>query len=119
MGPSLNHDEIINILERETVKYADKRISHNFTGWNKAMQYRFPDIDAWFVIHMADGQPQPPQMLEGPLAKPEIQYEMHSAVLKAMDEGVINGMQAYQQRRLKTKAAFGDLMKLQALNKVS
>ncbi len=68
---------------------------------------------------MNDGTPQAPERLEAPLDKPEIQYEMHSAVLKAMDEGVINGMQAYQQRRLKTRAAFGDLMKLQSLNKVS
>ncbi len=119
MGPSLDHDEIMAILGRETGKYADERIAHNFTGWNKAMQYRFPDIDAWYLIRMADGTPQAPERLEAPMDKPEIQYEMHSAVLKAMDEGIINGMQAYRQRRLKTKAAFGDLMKLQALNKVS
>ena len=119
MGPSLEHDEIIAILSRETEKYADERIAHNFAGWNKSMQYSFPDINAWYLIRMSDGKPQAPEQLESPIEKPEIQYEMHSAVLKAMDEGIINGMQAYQQRRLKTKAAFGDLMKLQALNKVS
>ena len=119
LGPSLAHEEIMSILERETGKYADKRISHNFAGWNKAMQYRFPDVDGWYLIPMEDGSPGSPRKLKVPLDSPEIQYEMHSSVLKAMDEGTINGMQAYQQRRLKTKAAFGDLMKLQALNKVS
>ena len=119
LGPSLIHDEVMVILERETGKYADKRIAHNFAGWNKAMQYRFPDIDGWYLIPMEDGKPGNPRKLENPVERPEIQYEMHSSVLRAMDEGSINGMQAYQQRRLKTKAAFGDLMKLQALNKVS
>jgi hypothetical protein len=118
LGPSLDHGEVMEILERERAKYADGRIAHNFAGWNKAMQYRFPDIDGWYLIPMVDGVPELPRRLEGPLEKPEIRYEMHSSVLRAMDEGAINGMQAYQQRRLKTQAAFGDLMKLQALNKV-
>ena len=119
LGVSLDHDEIMTILDRERLKYADERIAGNFTGWNKTMQYIFPDIEAAFLIRMVDGQPQPPEMIDSPEPKPEIQYEMHSAVLKAMDVGEMNGMQAYQKRLLKTKAAFGDLMKLQALNKVS
>ena len=119
LGPSLEDEEILAILNRERLKYADARIADNFTGWNKTMQYIFSDNDAAFLIRMVNGEPQPPEKIGSPEPKPEIQYEMHSAVLKAMDVGEMNGMQAYQKRLLKTKAAFGDLMKLQALNKVS
>jgi len=119
LGPSLDHEAVMEVLHRERGKYADERIAHNFSGWNKVMQYRFPDIDGWYAIRMKDGEPQPPECLSEPLRKPEIQYEMDTAVLRAMDEGTMNGMQAYQKRLLKTKASFGDLMKLQALNKVS
>jgi hypothetical protein len=114
-----DHQEIMKLLADETVKYADKRISQNFAGWNKAMQYTFPDADAHYVIRFAEGEPCAPEKLPEPLEKPEIEYIMDTAILRAMAAGELTGMQAYQQRKLKTKAAFGDLMKLQALNKVS
>ena len=118
-GPSLDDEEIHAILRREAVKYADERIVHNFAGWNRSMQYTFPDVGRWYLISFSDGLPGDPERLDEPMPSPDIEYEMDSGVLKAMDEGEINGMQAYQKRLLKTKASFGDLMKLQALNKVS
>jgi hypothetical protein len=35
-----------------------------------------------------------------------------------MTRGEISGQQAFQQRRLKLKASFPDMMKLQSLNRV-
>ena len=118
-GPSLSDEQIGEILQREASRYADERIAHNFSGWNKSMQYSFPDVERWYLIPIEDGAPGTPRRLESPLSKPDIEYEMDSCILKAMDQGQINGMQAYQKRLLKTKAAFGDLMKLQSLNKLN
>ena len=118
-GPPLDDGEIDAILRREAVKYADQRIVHNFAGWNKSMQYTFPDVGRWYLIPFSEGLPGEPERLEEPLPSPDIEYEMDSCILRAMDTGRINGMQAYQKRLLKTRASFGDLMKPQSLNQVS
>ena len=43
---------------------------------------------------------------------------MSSWVLKSLSEGGLSGEQAYLKGLLRLKASFGDMMKLQALNKV-
>jgi putative sterol carrier protein len=116
-GPSIRGEELSALLEEQRVKFADPKIAHNFRGWNKAMQYYFPDIDEYHVIVIEEGEAQPPEKLDEPMKNPEIHYEMSTQVLRAMTRGELSGFQAYQQRKLKLRAAFGDMMKLQALNK--
>jgi aldehyde:ferredoxin oxidoreductase len=115
---SLEDGELMFILEDDVQKYGHPSISHNFRGWNKDMLYYFTDLDRYYVIRFVDGRAEKPEKLDGPLEKPEITYEMDSRVLKAMSEGELSGEQAYLKRLLRMKASFGDMMKLQSLNKV-
>ena len=82
------------------------------------MQYRITDSEAFFAIQFIDGNPQPVEALDKALEKPDIQYTLTSATLQAMSSGKINGLQAYQQGKLKVQASFSDLMKLQSLNRL-
>lgn len=117
-GPSLSHQEIIEILEKDAKKYIDKKIAHNFSGWTKKMQYHFTDINTYYKIEFINGIPQQPQKLDKPLKNPEIAYEMDTRIIKAMSNGKLTGEQAYLKRLLRLKAPFTDMMKLQALNKL-
>ena len=116
-GPSIRGEELTALLEEQREKFSDPAIARNFRGWNKAMQYYFPDIDEYHVIFIEDGEARPPEKLDEPIKNPEIHYEMSTGALLAMTRGELSGFQAYQQRKLKIRAAFGDMMKLQALNK--
>ncbi|MFH2008677.1 MAG: aldehyde ferredoxin oxidoreductase N-terminal domain-containing protein [bacterium] len=115
---SVDPDELMRILVTEQGKFGLEGIRHGFRGWNKTMQYHFPDLGAYYVIRFVDGEAQPPERLEGPAPHPEISYELDTWTLAEMSAGRLSGEKAYFKRRLRIKAAFADMMKLQSLNKV-
>ena len=116
-GVSVRGESLRAILETERSKFGLATVSHNFQGWNKQMQYHFPDIGEHWLLRFVDGEAQPPEQLAAPVAKPDIHYEMNTWTLKAMSAGELSGEKAYLTRQLRIKASFGDMLKLQSLNK--
>jgi hypothetical protein len=114
----VNGEELAKILEEQRRKYEDPRVAGSFKGWNKTMQYHFTDTNEYWVMKLVNGVPQPAEKVPGPLEKPEIQYDMDTETLKAMNNGELSGMAAFQQKKLKLKASMPDMMKLQALNRI-
>ncbi|HEY3450661.1 MAG TPA: aldehyde ferredoxin oxidoreductase N-terminal domain-containing protein [Myxococcales bacterium] len=116
-GVSVAGEELRAILETEQAKFGLESIRQNFAGWNKQMQYHFPDLGEHWLLTFVDGQAQKPVKLDAPLPKPDINYEMDSWTLKSMSAGELSGEKAYLTRQLRIKASFGDMLKLQSLNK--
>jgi putative sterol carrier protein len=114
----VDSEQLMQLLDEQRLKYSDERVARNFKGWNKAMQYHFTDTGEYYLIRLENGEPLPPERLETPLEKPDIQYEMDTETLRAMTRKELSGLQAYQQKRLKLKASMSDMMKLQSLNKI-
>jgi hypothetical protein len=114
----MSREELLDLLEEQSRRYADPRVAGNFRGWNKAMQYYISDFGEYFVIRMEEGVAQTPEPLAAPLERPEIGYQMDSGTLRAMTRGEISGEQAFRRRRLKLKASFSDMMKLQSLDRL-
>ena len=114
----MDPDELMRILETEQSKFGLEGIRRNFQGWNKTMQYHFPDTGAYYVIRFVDGEAQPAELLDGPATRPEISYELNTWTLAEMSAGRLSGEKAYFKRQLRIKASFADMMKLQSLNKV-
>ncbi len=117
-GTSVRGEKLEAILVTEQGKFGLEQIRKNFAGWNKQMQYHFPDIGEHWLLTFVDGQAQRPVRLDAPLPKPDISYEMDTWTLEAMSAGRLSGEKAYLTRRLRIKASFGDMLKLQSLNKV-
>jgi hypothetical protein len=117
-GVSVSSDELLALLAADQVKFNHPDVRHNFAGWNKTMQYTFPDTGELYVIRFVDGEAMPPEKVAGPVKGAEIAYEMNTWTLAAMSRGELSGEQAYLRRQLRIKAPFGDMMKLQAINKV-
>ncbi len=67
---------------------------------------------------MVEGVAQAPEPLGEPLQRPEVSYQMNSETLRAMTRGEITGQEAFRKRRLKLKASFQDILKLQSLDKL-
>lgn len=113
---SVPTDELELILIAEQSKFGRDSVRRNFTGWNKTMQYYFPDLDAYYAIRFVDGEAQPPERLDAPIPRPDIGYEMSSATLRALSTGELSGERAYLSRLLRIKAPFADMLALQSLN---
>jgi aldehyde:ferredoxin oxidoreductase len=117
-APAMSREELLQLLEEQRSRYAHPRVVHNFLGWNKTMQYHISDFDEYFAIPMIDGVAQAPEPLSAPLERPEVSYQMDSETLRAMTRGEISGQEAFRRRRLRLKASFADIMKLQSLDKL-
>jgi aldehyde:ferredoxin oxidoreductase len=116
-GTSVRGAALQAILETERSKFGLESVRRNFSGWTKVMQYHFPDIGEHWVLRFVAGAVSAPERLAVPVAKPDIHYEMDTWTLKAMSAGELSGEKAYLTRRLRIKASFGDMLKLQALNR--
>jgi len=114
--PAISRSQLLELLEEQRRKYAHPRVAHNFRSWNKQLQYYISDFDEYFLFRMIDGVAQRPEPLAGALDKPEISYQMDSETLRAMTRGEITGQEAFRGRRLKLKASFQDMLKLQSLD---
>jgi aldehyde:ferredoxin oxidoreductase len=115
-APSMSREELLQLLQDQRLKYGHPQVAHNFRGWNKVMQYYISDFDQYFAIRMVDGVAQGAEPLSGPLERPQIAYQMDSDTLKAMAGGEISGQEAFRRRRLRLKASFQDMLKLQSLD---
>jgi hypothetical protein len=117
-APSMSREQLLELLQEQRSRYGHPQVVHNFRGWNKAMQYHISDFGEYFLIRMVDGDAQAPEPLSAPLERPEVSYQMDSETLRAMTRGEITGSEAFRRRRLKLKASFSDIMKLQSLDKL-
>ena len=117
-APEMPREQLLQLLEEQRSRYGHPRVVQNFRGWNRAMQYHISDFDEYFLIRMVDGVAQGPEPLSAPLEQPEVSYQMDSETLRAMTGGEITGAEAFRRRRLKLKASFSDIMKLQSLDKL-
>ena len=116
--PAMSREELLQLLEEQRLRYGHPQVAHNFRGWNKAMQYHISDFDEYFLIRMEEGVAKEPEPMPAPLDRPEVSYQMDSQTLRAMTRGEITGQEAFRRRRLKLKASFSDIMKLQSLDKL-
>ena len=117
-APTMSRDQLLELMEEQRLRYGHPQVVHNFRGWNKALQYHISDFGEYFLIRMEDGVAQAPEPLSAPLEQPEVSYQMDSRTLLAMTQGEITGAEAFRKRRLKLKASFSDIMKLQSLDKL-
>ncbi|UCF99345.1 MAG: hypothetical protein JSV89_07350 [Spirochaetaceae bacterium] len=116
--PLMSRQELLRLLDDQRLKYGHPRVVHNFHGWNKLMQYYISDFDEYFLIRMVEGIAQEPKPLSGALERPDISYQMDSDTLRSMTRGEISGQEAFRRRRLRLKASFQDMMKLQSLDRL-
>ncbi len=109
-------EELLKVLEEQRAKYAHPKVARYFKGWNKTLQYYFPDIEEYFVIKLINGKPQPVEKKK--LENPDIMYTMDTDTFLKLNRGEISGFKAYQQKKLKIKATMAEIMKLQKLDKL-
>ena len=112
----MEQEQLLQVLEEQRLRFSDPRVAKEFSRWNKTMQYHFTDLDEYYVIRFVEGRAEPPLCRQ--VEKPDIQYEMDSDTFLAITRKEITGLKAYQQKRIKLKAAMPDMLKLQKIDKL-
>jgi hypothetical protein len=105
---------VMETLKGQNARFAHPKVASSFKGWNRTIQYVFPDIGLAVTIPVRDGVPADP--VEGKAEAPEVVYEMSSDTFLAITRREITGMKAFTQKLVKVKASMPDLLKLQKLD---
>ena len=109
----MTKDKIINQLQALSLKFDDPKIQRRFRGYNKTLQFVFPDIDT--KIFMSIGDAELLEVAEGEQAEAELRVTMDSAVFFGIIDKTESPMAAYSAGKLKTVGEVPDLLKLQKL----
>ena len=108
----MTKDEILDQLKSLADRFADPKIQRRFQGYNKTLQFIFPDIDTKMYMKIGDAQLE--EVAEGEV-EAELQVTMDSIVFFGIMDKSESPMAAYSAGKLKTVGEVPDLLKLQKL----
>ncbi len=108
----MTKERILDELRKLKVKFEDPKIKKRFEGYNKILQFRFPDLDV--EIFMQIGNATLDAIGVG-IVEADLEVTMDSTVFFGIIEKTQSPMAAYSSGKLKTKGEVPDLLKLQKL----
>ena len=104
--------DILPYLERIRDRFADPAMQESFKGFNKTLQFEFPDTQQAFLLTMTDGTAT---LEEKAIEHPDMKTIANTDVLAGIMDKKINPMTAFMTRKIKAQGDQGDLMRLQKL----
>jgi len=99
--------ELSAALERARARMLDAQGEPRIKGWNRTIQYYFPDVDEYWQMRIVDGRPEVPT--PGESDDPDIRLTMSTATFIGLMNGTVNGMAAFATGKVKVKAAMADM----------
>ena len=93
-------------------RFEDPKIQRRFEGYNKAIQFIFPDIDLKAYMRIGDAKLE--EIAEGEIDS-ELKVTMDTSVFFGIMDKTESPMSAYSAGKLKTVGEVPDLLKLQKL----
>jgi len=109
----MTKEKILEQLRLLKSRFEDEKIKRRFQGYNKTLQFIFPDIGA--KMYMKIGDARLLEVSEGTFPGAELEVTMDSTVFLGIINKTESPMAAYSSGRLKTKGEVPDLLKLQKL----
>jgi len=100
-------------LQRIVERFADPGVQASLKGFTRTLLFKFNDTNEDWVVRTVDGQQA--TLAKETADKAEVTILTTTDVLAGVMDKKINGMTAYMQRKIQTKGAMEDLMKLQKL----
>jgi putative sterol carrier protein len=95
-------------LERVKAKFEDRDVKNAFKGFNKSVQFLYPDINVSYVMKISGGEVN--EFREGTVNKPDISISMDSDVFLAIQNKEITGAKALGQGKIQVTGIIGDLL---------
>ncbi len=103
-------EEIKDALNRWVKLLDDPEIADEFEGFNKTMQFDFPDIDYKLKMIIEN---KTARLEDGSDENAEMGLEVNSDVFIGISTGEEDPMEAFMEGKLKTKGDMGSLQKLE------
>jgi putative sterol carrier protein len=100
-------------LQRIVDRFSNPSIQGSLKGFTRALLFRFTDTKEDWLIRAVDGKKA--TLTKETLANPDLTITTTTEVLAGVMDRKINGMTAFMQRKIQTKGAMEDLMKMQKL----
>jgi putative sterol carrier protein len=97
-------------LEKWLTKLDKPEVASEFEGYNKTMQFVFPDIDYKIRMVFKDGKAT---LVDGIDDKAEMSLEISSEMFMGIADGSVDPMDSFMEGTLKPKGSMQDLEKLQ------
>jgi putative sterol carrier protein len=100
-------------LQRIVDRFSNPSVQSSLKGFTRALLFKFTDTKEDWLIRAVDGKEA--TLVKETLANPDITITTTTDVLAGIMDKKINAMTAYMQRKIQTKGAMEDLMKMQKL----
>ncbi len=105
--------EIKPYLEKMVARFDDPKVQTALKGFSKTLLFQFTDTKEDWVIQTTDGCAA--TLIKETPEKPDVTIITTTDTLAGIMDKKINGMTAYMQRKIQTKGAMEDMMKLQKI----
>ena len=103
-------DELKAALNKWAAMLDDPEIAEEFEGYNKTMQFTFPDIDGKLKLVFEN---QKARVEDGFDENADMSLEVESDLFLGISTGDVDPMEAFMEGTLKPKGSMSDLEKLE------
>jgi len=103
-------EEIKNALKKWIKMLDDPDVASEFEGYNKTMQFVFPDINCKLQLVFKDKKVK---LVDGLNENAEMSLEVKSDLFVGIATGEVDPMEAFMEGELKTKGDMNALQKLE------
>jgi putative sterol carrier protein len=100
-------------LQRIVDRFANPSLQASMKGFTKNLLFKFTDTSEDWLIKTVDGKEA--TLSKETMDQPDVTITTSTDVLAGVMDKKINGMTAFMQRKIQTKGAMEDLMKMQKL----
>jgi putative sterol carrier protein len=100
-------------LQRIVDRFANPSLQTSMAGFTKNLLFKFTDTSEDWLIKTVDGKEA--SFSKETTDQPDVTIITSTDVLAGVMDKKINGMTAFMQRKIQTKGAMEDLMKMQKL----
>ncbi len=100
-------------LKQIIERFANPGVQISLKGFTRTILFKFTNTGEDWLIRAVDGKEA--ALARETLANPDITIILATDILAGVMDKKINGMTAYMQRKIQTKGAMEDLMKMQKL----
>lgn len=100
-------------MQRIVDRFSNPAVQTSLKGFTKALLFRFTDTNEDWLIRAVDGKEA--TLTKETLANPDVTVTTTTEVLAGVMDRKVNAMTAYMQRKIQTKGAMEDLVRMQKL----
>lgn len=102
---------LLDAFEKTRARMIDDQGNPVLKGWDRKIQFYFPDLNEFWMLTVVDGRPQLIEQEEDD--ETEVRLSMSSETFISLMDRTLSGFVAMTRGLVKIKATMGDMRKMQ------